>query len=143
MRKKFLGILISIFVIFCGYYIYRNYMCYGLKYTQEYIPGTGNIKGNVDRGDLLKYGEKFDIGANVNGYAVFKNPDEAFEEMKRLFPHGIKAIQREFKLGSLTKRNFKVFATYSFELTSATDEEIREARALGLILDIYENSFSK
>jgi len=44
------------------------------KYSQEYIVGQGNIKGEVDIEYFSNRGKDFGIVANKNGYAVFKNP---------------------------------------------------------------------
>lgn len=61
-------------------------------YTQEYIPGQGNIKGSVN---VKKYTEKdprFSIGANADGYVVFKNPDKAYDALAEEYPDAIEHI---------------------------------------------------
>lgn len=55
----------------------RNY------YTQEYTAGTKGIKGNVNVSKFTDVSEDFAIGANSNGYAVFKNPSKAFKTFEK------------------------------------------------------------
>lgn len=57
-----------------------------LKYTQIYISGEGNIKGDVDINEFGKISTSFDIGANKYGIAVFKNPSKAFTNFKKSMP---------------------------------------------------------
>lgn len=140
--KKFLGFIFIICVLFVLYYMYNNYSkSYNLKYTQEYIPNNGNIKGNVNISSFLKYSEKFEIGANKYGYAVFKNPDIAFDEMQKLFADGINSIQSKYKLKKLTKSNWKLYKVYGMQLNGVTEKEIEQAKMVSKFLDIYENSF--
>ena len=42
--------------------------------VQEYAAGQGNIKGNVPVEEYISISEDFAIGADKNGYAVFKDP---------------------------------------------------------------------
>ena len=39
--------------------------------------GKGNIKGSVDIEKYVTISKDFEIGANKDGYAVFKNPEKA------------------------------------------------------------------
>ena len=85
-KYKILMIVISILLIILfaiigrgvlmksGYIIDDN-----LKYSQIYITGESNIKGNVDINMFGKINIDFDIGANKYGYAVFKNPNKALK----------------------------------------------------------------
>lgn len=81
-----------------------------LAYTQEYIVGTGNIRGEVNVAKFLEYHEDFEIGANQYGYAVFKNPEKAFKTLKREYSKGIKCIQREFNLLPFSKLTYKMYS---------------------------------
>lgn len=113
-----------------------------LKYSQVYIIGESNNKGNVD---INKYGRiniDFDIGANKYGEAVFKNPQKAFRTLKKEYSSGIKLIQKEFNLLPLTNFTYKSYKTYGWQVTTGTEEEKEQARFVTSFLDIYENSFN-
>lgn len=110
-------------------------------YSQEYIPGTGNVKGNVDTAYFSDLSENFSIGANANGYAVFKNPEEAFKELKKDYPLGIKLIRKEFNLGPLSQSNYTIYGIYGWQVITGTDEEKEQAAFVSGFMDIYENSF--
>ena len=60
-----------------------------LKYSQIYISGEENIKGDVDINEFGKINIDFDIGANNYGIAVFKNPQKAFERLKKITPKAL------------------------------------------------------
>jgi len=81
-----------------------------LEYTQEYVIGTSNIRGEVDIAAFLEYSEDFEIGANKYGYAVFKNPEKAFKTLKREYSDGIKCIQKEFSLLPFSKITYKMYS---------------------------------
>lgn len=85
-----------------------------LHYTQEYIIGTGNIRGEVNAAKFLEYHKDFEIGANKYGYAVFKNPEKAFKTLKAEFNDGIKCIQKEFKLLPFSKVTYKMYSKMRF-----------------------------
>lgn len=110
-------------------------------FTQFYIPNTSNIKGDVNIEEFISISPDFAIGANKYGYAVFINPDKAFERLLKNYKKGIKLIKKEFKLGNLSKNNFTSYEIYGAQVTTGTDEEKKEARMISRILDIYENSF--
>lgn len=121
----------------CGFIIDDN-----LKYSQVYIVGESNNKGNVD---INKYGRiniDFDIGANRYGETVFKNPQKAFKTLKKEYSKGIQLIQKEFNLLPLTNFTYKSYKTYGWQVTTGTDEEKEQARFVTSFLDIYENSFN-
>jgi hypothetical protein len=110
-------------------------------WIKEYIAGEEGIKGDVDI-SLLGVNPAYEIGANKEGYAVFKNPEHAFNQMKKDFSKGIKGIQKEYKLNSLSRWNFKQYGKYGWQLTKADDQEtISQAGKVTAFIDIYENSF--
>mgnify|MGYP005817558919 CR=1 FL=1 len=114
-----------------------------LAYSQEYVVGQGNIKGEVDTQKYLDISEDFAIGANQYGYAVFKSPDKAFEKMTELYADGIELIQTEFDLEKLTEKNYGSYKTYGWQVATGTQEQREQARFVTGFLDIYGNSFSK
>lgn len=111
------------------------------KYSQEYIPGTSNIKGNVDVASFLEKGEEFAIGANQYGYAVFKNPNKAFEKLKKDYKKGIALIKKEYDLEDLSQDNYNLYKIYGWQVETGDDESKEEARFITSFMDIYENSF--
>ena len=113
-----------------------------LKYTQVYISGESNIKGDVDINEFGKISIDFDIGANKYGMAVFKNPSKAFVRLKKDYSEGIKLIKDEFNLLPLTNFTYKDYKTYGWQVTKGTKKAKEEARFVSAFLDIYENSFN-
>ena len=110
-------------------------------YVQEYTVGAENIKGEVDADRFAEINAAFAIGANENGYAVFKTPNRAFWVLQQQYGKGIRAIQREFWLLPLTQLNYKAYMTYGSQTTKGTAEEIKQAGFVSAFFDIYENSF--
>ena len=76
-------------------------------YTQEYEVGQGNIKGNVDIASFIAIDESFEIGANKDGYAVFKSPENAFEILLEKYDMGIRHKKKKFKWETVTQNNNK------------------------------------
>ncbi len=113
-----------------------------LSYSQRYESGKENLKGTVNYNSFESISMDFEIGANKYGYAVFKNPNKAFKRLKKNYSKGIKAIQKEFNLQSLSQFNFRIYGTYGWQLTTGTDEEKEQARFVSSFFDIYENSFN-
>lgn len=133
-----IGIIILIAVIF---YMKNPHYDRNKKYIKEYTVGEKGIRGSVD---VAQFGDNsaYEIGANKEGYAVFKNPDKAFHQMKIDFAKGIAAIKKENNLYFFVRWNFEVYAEYGWQLTETDDEEaIKQAAQLSAYLDIYENSF--
>ncbi|MEG1863466.1 MAG: M56 family metallopeptidase, partial [Oscillospiraceae bacterium] len=112
-------------------------------YVQEYIPGQGNIRGNVDVESYEKISPDFAVGAEKYGVAVFKNPHKAFETFEVLYAEGIAYIQKENGLRPLSKNYYEAYKTYGWQMTSGTKEELAQAKFVSGFLDIYENSFLK
>lgn len=112
-------------------------------YVQEYTPGQGNIKGNVDVAAFEKISQDFAIGANQYGYAVFKDPKIAFATFQKLYADGIAFIQKENDLPSFSHKNYGVYKTYGWQMTDGTEEQVSQAFFVTRFLDIYENSFTK
>lgn len=141
MKKRMIGIIlclmISICIIGCGQDKVR------FPAVQEYMPGKGNIKGNVDAQKLLEEDASFEIGANSRGYAVFKHPEESFSIMTEKYSDGISLIREQFGLQPLTQSNYESYKTYGWQVTEGSAEAKKEASKVSEFLDIYENSFKK
>lgn len=121
-----------------GYILNSN-----LKYSQIYVTEYSNIKGNVDVNKFGKINIDFDIGANKYGHAVFKNPNKAFNRLKKDYSKGIELIRKEFNLLPLNNFTYKNYKTYGWQVTTGTAEEKEQARFVSSFLDIYNNSFSQ
>lgn len=109
--------------------------------VKEYVIGNDGIKGEVCKECYLNINKNYDIGANKNGYAVFKNPEKAFNQLKKDNKKGLKLISKEFFLLPLSKFNYEKYGNYGCQVTNGTDEEKRQARFICTFMDIYENSF--
>ncbi|MEG0836177.1 MAG: M56 family metallopeptidase, partial [Christensenellaceae bacterium] len=112
-------------------------------YVQEYIPGQGNIRGNVDIESYEKISPDFAVGAEKYGVAVFKNPHKAFETFEQLYAEGIAYIQKSNNLRPLSQNYYNAYKTYGWQMTGGTKEELSQAEFVSGFLDIYENSFLK
>jgi len=111
--------------------------------VQEYIPGTGNILGSVDKEKYENISEDFAIGADKYGRAVFKNPYKAFDTFVVLYKDGIELIRDSFNLPAITSRRYEMYKTYGWQTTSGPEEAQAQAGFVSGFLDIYENSFDK
>nr|WP_072536607.1 hypothetical protein [Anaerococcus mediterraneensis] len=109
--------------------------------TQEYIVGTGNIKGNVDVEKYLKIDQRFQIGADKNGMAVFKDPHQAYQALIEKYSDGIRLIQNEFDLEDLSESSYQAYKIYGGQVETGTEDEKSQARFVSGFFDIYENSF--
>lgn len=141
-RNRIMKWIISIIII-CFVLLYISCPKYdnNKAYVKEYIVGEIGIKGNVD---ILKYGDDpaYEIGANREGYAVFKHPNKAFHQMKIDYAKGIAAIQKEYMLLPISRWNYKKYMNYGWQLTKTKNSEaVAQANKLKSLLDIYENSF--
>ncbi len=109
--------------------------------VQEYVAGQANIKGNVPVEEYISISEDFAIGANKDGYAVFKDPEKALAKLLVLYSDGIALIQTAYNLEPLSVDNFGDYKVYGSQVTIGTEEEQRQAVFVGKFLDIYENSY--
>lgn len=111
-----------------------------LAYSQEYVAGTGNIKGDVDVEYFESHGEEFQIGANSQGYAVFKNPRAAMDCICRDYKEGLKLMRQTWGCPPLFR-----FQYHGYNIGgSSVDPNTKGADQIEFILSflgIYENSF--
>ena len=134
-----------IFVILAALWVYSNHSQSGQKneYVSEYVIGAQGIKGTVD---ITQWGDHpaYQIGADREGYAVFKDPDQAFARMKLDYAAGIEAIQEEFGLRSLTMANYQQYGTYGWQLTETEEADtLAQAHKVTAFMDIFENSYEE
>lgn len=142
LRKNRIFIAIATVIVLFGIYIFKS-SCkdLGLQYSQEYIAGTRNIKGNVDTKYFTDISLDFEIGANRDGYAVFKNPDAAFARLISDYKAGIDLIQREYGLSPLSETDYELYKAYGWQVTTGTEQEKKQASFISGFMDIYENSY--
>lgn len=119
-------------VYWCYYYIPPENV-----WVREYEAGAEECVGQVNVMRFLAWGDEFEIGANSEGIAVFKDPFAAFRAFKRLFAEEIKAVQEEFELKPLTQFNYRQYLTFGWQCSSDLD-----THAVSSFFDIYENSFN-
>lgn len=110
-------------------------------YTKEYVPGQGNIKGDVDIEYFYKHDKRFEIGASSEGYAVFKDPDAAFDALLAKYSDGLKLIQKENNLPYISKNNYDQYKICGMDITTGSKKEREQVNFIEEFLDIYENSF--
>ena len=84
--------------------------------VQDYVAGQGNIRGNVNVEDYYERDARFAIGAGEDGYAVFKDPGEAFAALREHYPEGISLIRNGYKTAS------KLYEMARIETTPQTVE---------------------
>lgn len=111
-------------------------------YTQEYVAGQGNIQGNVNVEYFIERDIRFDIGADKDGVAVFKNPEEAYQALLENCSSGIALIKKEFALSDISQKNYNEYKAYGWQVSTGSEEERKEANFVSGFFDIYENSFS-
>lgn len=109
--------------------------------VQEYVPGQGNIKGDVNKAGFEAISEDFAIGADKNGMAVFKDPQKAFDTFTELYADGIALIQSEFLLPPISENSYDSYKLYGWQVTTGTEEQRSQAAFVTSFLDIYENSY--
>lgn len=112
-------------------------------WVQEYIPGTGNILGSIDKESFESISEDFAIGADQYGRAVFKDPHKAFETLTELYASGISLIREENNLPPFSHYTYDLYKQFGWQTISGSVEEQAQASFVTKFLDIYENSFSK
>lgn len=111
--------------------------------VQEYLAGKGNVQGNVNTAYFLERDERFEIGADVDGYAVFKKPSDAYRALLEAFGDGLALIQEEFDLDPVLPQDFQDYKTYGWQVTLGSAIAKEQARFISSFFDIYENSFGR
>lgn len=124
-------ILIALFVAGAIYFnmnpLVRN------PYVQEYVPGMGNIIGDVDTEYFESHGDAYAIGADLFGHAVFKDPYAAKRALLQDYPDEVRACR---ECGALSPDFLSFIDDYAMDADLGD-----EAWFIGEFCDIYENSF--
>ncbi|WP_171715735.1 hypothetical protein [Paenibacillus phytohabitans] len=143
-KSKVMGCLALLsFVILAALWVYSNHSPSGNKntYVREYVIGAQGIKGSVD---ITQWGNDpaYHVGADRKGYAVFKDPEQAFARMKIDYAAGIEAIRKEFELRPLSMENYQQYGTYGWQLTETEDADtLAQSQLVTAFMDIFENSY--
>lgn len=147
MKKSAIYKLVSVvLIVVVGISIF-NYFKYKKPnivhpYSQEYVVGTGNIKGDVDTKKYLDIDKRLEVGARADGFAVFKDPHAAFDVIIEKYQEGIKAVQKQYKANELTRTDYKLYKVYGWQVFDEYGKEAQsQARFLSGFFDIYEMSF--
>lgn len=111
-------------------------------WVQPYTPGTDGIQGNVDVEKYTRISPDFAIGADRYGYAVFKDPNKAFQTFVTLYEKGISAIKKQYDLAPISGSNYALYKTYGWQTDTGSEEAREQALFVTQFLDIYENSFT-
>ncbi len=136
MKKIFTAALcLALLVCLAACNIIRN------PAVQEYTPGHGNIKGNVDTADFYERDARFEIGATKDGYAVFKSPYDAYTALTEKYSDGLELIRSEFDLEPITRSEYDLYKAYGWQVAAGSAEAQEQARFVTSFFDIYENSF--
>ncbi|WP_195267895.1 hypothetical protein [Eubacterium sp. 1001713B170207_170306_E7] len=85
--------------------------------------------------------EAYAMGVNAEGMPVFKDPDQAFIQIKKDYTPGIKELQKEFKLKPFNRFYWRPYETYGWQM-STSDPELRyQGNRVCRFISIYKNSF--
>ena len=134
--KKWIIIASFLMIIILGYIFKLD-----LKSIRAYSPNGSNIKGAVDAEYFSNISGDFEIGANIYGYAVFKNPDKAYKTLLKMYADGIELIKKEYSLPDISKSEYSSYLIYGWQVTTGSIEQQEQARFVAQFLDIYENSY--
>ena len=112
-------------------------------WVQEYVPGQGNIRGNVDTAKYLAVSEDLAIGADAEGRAVFKDPYKALRTLSREYGSTLRKLRLQNLLPPLRYGNYKRYYEASVRSNpwAVTEEEKQDVVFIRGFFDIYENSF--
>lgn len=111
-------------------------------WVQEYEPGGEGMQGQVDKAAFEQISPDFAIGADAQGWAVFKEPYKAFDTFVRLYAEPLERIQQAFGLSAITRDNYKDYLLYGWQLETDSEEQRQQNAFVTSFLDIYQNSFT-
>ncbi len=112
-------------------------------WVQEYVPGQGNVQGNVDTAKYLAVSEDLAIGASAEGRAVFKDPYKALRTLSREYGAALGKLRLQNLLPPLGYGNYRRYLAASIGANpwAVTEEERRDLAFIRGFFDLYENSF--
>ena len=104
----------------------------------DYIPGIS--RGNVDTGKFTAVSPDFAVGADKNGYAVFKDPEKAYSTFLSLYGDTLGEIRERNHLAPLSERTLGLYMICAAETERSDAREREKYSFVAAFLDIYENS---
>ena len=105
----------------------------------DYIPGVS--RGNVDPDFYTSVSPDFELGADRNGYAVFRDPEKALETFRSLYAEELELVASDHGLAPLSERTAELYKVYAAQ-TERSDSRVRERLSfVAKFLDIWENSY--
>jgi hypothetical protein len=72
---------------------------------------------------------------------IFKDTDKAFNQVIIDYADGFTAIQEEYVLKPISKKSWKEYKTYGWQLSTHNEDIRNQGNQITQFLDIYENSF--
>ena len=150
-QKRFKKWIIAIitFIVALSYIAYIGFkvVLYPIDkiYVMAYDTTNNKIKGNVNINKFLQYGEVYDIGANMHGYAVFKNPDKAYKQLVKDYGNILVEIKEMYGLPEFSKTEVDVYCNYANTYAhQAQKQEVQDkAKFISAFCDIFENSINE
>ena len=93
--------------------------------------------GNVSFGD----NEAYALGENSKGMPIFKDTDKALAQAIIDYADGFKAIEEQYNLKPVSKKNRKDYKTYGWQLNTEDENIKKQGGRITQFFDFYENSF--
>ena len=93
--------------------------------------------GNVSFGD----NEAYALGENSKGMPIFKDTDKALAQAIIDYADGFKAIEEQYNLKPVSKKNWKDYKTYGWQLNTEDENIKKQGGRITQFFDFYENSF--
>ncbi|MCF0149195.1 MAG: hypothetical protein HUJ77_12460 [Clostridium sp.] len=85
--------------------------------------------------------EAYALGENSEGIPIFKDTDKAFSQALMDYKDGFKAIEEQYDLNPVSKKNWKEYKTYGWQLNTEDSDIIKQGVSISTFFDFYENSF--
>lgn len=132
--KKFLIITFSLVVLTIIVFkvVDNNYF----KYKACYEGDTSKWKFSDNKA--------YELAFDYQGILIFKNPEQALNQLKKDCKDAIKALKEEYNISfSLNKYNYKEYYVHGWQINT-DDEKLRDqCLMLTNILGIFDNSIRK
>lgn len=86
---------------------------------------------------------QYELGINVYGDIVFKNPTIALKKFKKDNEMALSAIGKEYTLDEFSYKNYKIYGQIGWQFNPDDQEMLIQSNRISLFADIYENSFNR
>ncbi len=85
--------------------------------------------------------EAYALGENSKGMPIFKDTDKALAQAIIDYTDGFKAVEEQYNLKPVSKKNWKEYKTYGWQLNTEDKNIITQGVRISAFFDFYENSF--